>query len=383
MENKGIKEQYDKIDKNIKTLISIKEVESGVFRTRCMKNSSHIAYYDNKNHKIFCPYCRYEMSLVELSSSILGVNDIEMLLSILLKKLNQKKNEVIDLIQEIKELNKKKEIYYEANEKALNIFKAELQKNKFAQDYIFKKRKMTKQIVDKFQIGFAPKNNLILKNLSKEYSSKELYEIGLLGYNDENKQYYDIFTNRIMFPVFNKANKIIAFGGRTLGNAKNKYLNTPTTLVFKKSYELYALNTLKKDKKYPYILCSEGYMDVIALHQEGICNVVANLGTAFTEHHLKILSKYTDKIILMLDGDDAGINAMKRSICKVGKICTLTLPDNLDPDEYIKKYSKIELLNYIEKNHKTWEESMCDVLLKETIDTNINVFEKLILLKDF
>lgn len=383
MNKKGIENDYKKIENNISILLSLKEVEDGILRTNCIKNKNHIAYYDKKTNKIFCPFCRYEMSLVDLSAEIIGVSEVEMLYSILVRKLNQKTNDIVDLVEEIKELNKNKEIYYEANEKALKIFQQELRKNSYAQKYVFEKRKMSKEIVNKFKIGFAPKGNPILKNLTKEYTPEQLKDIGLLGFDDDNKNYYDMFSNRIMFPVYNKNNRIIAFGGRTIGNSKSKYLNTATTLVFKKSHELYALNTLDKTKKYPYILCLEGYMDVVALHQEGITNVVANLGTAFTENHLRVLSKYTDKVILMLDGDDAGVTAMKRSICKVGNVNTLILPENLDPDEYIKKYSKDKLLNYIENNSKSWEESMCNVLITELGNTDCNLFEKLIALKEF
>lgn len=380
---KGIKDGYEKIENNINVLLNLKKVEDGILRTNCIKNKKHIAYYDRKTDKIFCPFCRYEMNLVDLSAEIIGISEIEMLYSILIKKLNQKTNDIVDIVEEIKKLNRNKEVYYEANEKALKIFQKEFIKNSYAQKYVYEKRKMSKEIVNKFKIGFAPKGNPILKNLTKEYTLEQLKDIGLLGFDKENNQYYDMFSNRIMFPVYNKNNRIIAFGGRTIGNSKSKYLNTATTLVFKKSNELYALNTLDKTKKYPYILCLEGYMDVVALHQEGITNVVANLGTAFTENHLRSLSKYTDRVILMLDGDEAGTNAMKRSICKVGNVNTLTLPDNLDPDEYIKKYSKNQLLEYVDKNTRTWEESMCMLLLNETKDDNYNLFEKLISLKEF
>lgn len=383
MSNKDIENGYKKIEEDIENLLTFKEVENGLLKTKCLKNKDHIAYYDKKTNKIFCPYCKYETNLVDLSAKITGVSEVEMLYSILIKKLNQKNSDIVDLVKEVQKINKNKELYYEINEKALVIFQEEFKNNMFAQKYVFEKRKMTKKIVNDFKIGFAPKTNPILKKLTKKYSLELLCEVGLLGFNKENNQYYDFFSNRIMFPVYNKNNRIIAFGGRTIGNSKTKYLNSPTTSVFKKSQELYALNTLDKNKKYPYILCLEGYMDVIALKQEGIENVVANLGTAFTEEHLRVLSKYTDKIILMLDGDEAGVSAMKRSICKVGNVNTLVLPENLDPDEYIKKYSKEQLLDYINNNNKNWNESMCKVLVSETKVNDSNLFEKLIYLKEF
>lgn len=383
MNNKGIENEYEIVEKDIKKLLKFTKTKNGLLRTHCLKDKSHIAYYDKKTNKIFCPFCNYEKSLVELSAEISGVSELEMLYSILINRLNKENENMVDLVEEIKNIRKNKELYYQINNEALSIFIRELKNNPFAQKYVFEQRGMTIDIVNIFNIGYAPKTNPILKELTKKYSKELLHEAGLLGYNKDSNQYYDFYSNRIMFPVFNRNNKVIAFGGRTIGNSKPKYLNSPTTTIFKKSHELYALNTLDKTKKYPYILCLEGYMDVISLKQEGIENVVANLGTAFTQQHLRILSKYTDKIILMLDGDDAGVSAMKRSICKVGNVNTLILPENLDPDEFIKKYSKEKLLEYIDKNNKSWEESMCKVLVNENKEKECNLFEKLISLKEF
>lgn len=384
MDKEVLKNYLDEIDSNIETLLNIKKVEKGIYKTTCLKNKNHTAYYNPATKKISCHTCRYEMELVPLSASIVGVSEEEMLLSILINKLKKNRNELIDLMKIVKEQKSKKEIYYQANREALELYKEEFKKNQFALKYVFETRKMSKEVVNKFQIGFAPKGNIILKKLAPKYGKEKLYEIGLLAYNPKNNQYFDRFNNRIMFPVFDVNNRVIAFGGRTMGNSSPKYLNTATTEVFQKSYELYGLNYLEKGKKYPYIICSEGYMDVIALHQEGICNVVANLGTAFTENHLNILSKYTNNIILMLDGDDAGINGMKRVLCKVGAVNTLILPDNLDPDEYIKKFSRESLLEYIENNKKSWEQSMCDILIREKEkEPSINIFESLIKLKEF
>jgi len=162
-------------------------------------------------------------------------------------------------------------------------------------------------MIDLFEIGFAPESWDGLKKIFDEKNYvKEATELGLL-INNKNKT-YDRFRNRIMFPIKNSAGKVIAFGGRTIdSNEKAKYINSPESNLFHKSYELYGLHESSKyiSKKNRVILV-EGYTDVISLHKNGFDNVVASLGTAFTKHHIKKLKRYSKKITFCFDGDIAG-----------------------------------------------------------------------------
>ena len=143
------------------------------------------------------------------------------------------------------------------------------------------------------------------------YKRQELSETGLFKIDEHGA--YDKFWNRVMFPIMDINNRVIGFGGRVMGDAKPKYLNSPETILFNKSKNLFGLNYAKLGKRKNIILC-EGYMDVIALHQAGFTNAVASLGTAFTSEQAVILKRYTDEVLLTYDSDAAGIKAALRAI---------------------------------------------------------------------
>lgn len=130
---------------------------------------------------------------------------------------------------------------------------------------------------------------------------------------DEKNGMYDKFWNRVIFPILDVNNRVIGFGGRVMGDGKPKYLNSPETIVFDKSRNLYGLNIARAARK-KYLLVCEGYMDVISMHQAGFSNAVASLGTALTEKHATLLKRYTDEVILTYDSDDAGVRAALRAI---------------------------------------------------------------------
>lgn len=132
-------------------------------------------------------------------------------------------------------------------------------------------------------------------------------ESGLMSVN-ERQGMYDKFWNRVMFPIMDVNGKVIGFGGRVMGDAKPKYLNSPETIVFDKSRNLYGLHIARTARK-KYLIVCEGYMDVISLHQAGFTNAVASLGTALTSQHASILKRYTDEVILTYDSDEAGVKA--------------------------------------------------------------------------
>ncbi len=205
-------------------------------------------------------------------------------------------------------------------------------------------RGIDKNITDQFSIGYAPGKGLLIKHFeAKSIPLKILLNSGLVGKKEDGK-IYEIFNNRIIFPIRNTYNRIVGFGGRALGDSMPKYINSPETLVFKKSDTMYGENiAISAAYKKNYSIVVEGYMDVIALHKVGINEAVASLGTSVTEKHLQKLWRSGEEIIICLDGDSAG----QRASCRVidialpmvahdKKISFIMLPGSKDPDEVIK-----------------------------------------------
>lgn len=191
----------------------------------------------------------------------------------------------------------------------------------------------------KFGLGYSANGGLREFLTQKGFDDAFLIRAGLCL--EGNRGVYDRFRNRLMFPIFDVNSKIIGFGGRIIGEGEPKYMNSPETPVFDKSRTLYGLNLARLTKKRAIILV-EGYMDVIALYQSGIKNVVAALGTAFTANHARILKRYCDDVVVLFDSDEAGTKAVLRAIphlyaAGLGvKVCTLE--DAKDPDEYIQNF---------------------------------------------
>ena len=203
------------------------------------------------------------------------------------------------------------------------------------------KRGMTKGTLTKFGIGFAPNtwNGLVDAMRKKGYTDQELRDAGLVS--EKNGRIYDRFRNRLMFPIIDTRGNIIGFGGRVMDDSTPKYLNSPETLIFNKRKNLFALNLAKKSKL-GYLILVEGYMDAIALHQYGFDCAVASLGTSLTEEHAALLSRYTEQVYLIYDGDEAGQRAAQRAIPMLEKagirIKVLKMRDAKDPDEFLKKF---------------------------------------------
>ncbi|MGH7739660.1 MAG: DNA primase [bacterium] len=225
-----------------------------------------------------------------------------------------------------------------------------------ARDY-YKARGFTREMAVKFQIGFAPPGWDFLKNAAQKagFTQEELLAAGLVVHNEEKNTYYDKFRNRLIFPVFNNYDKIIAFGGRTLGeDAGPKYLNSPETLLFKKGETLYLLNAARDGiRRVGFVLVVEGYFDALALHLHGFDNTVATLGTALTAQHGPLVKRYTKDVVFSYDADAAGQAAVLRGfepLMQAGlNVKVLVLPDAKDPDEYLQKHPKEELAGLIEK----------------------------------
>ena len=205
------------------------------------------------------------------------------------------------------------------------------------------KRGMPKATLTKFGIGFAPdgRDNLCKAMLDKGYTEEELEASGLALRSQKSGKLYDRFRNRLMFPIIDVRGNVIGFGGRVMDDSKPKYLNSPESEIFNKRKNLFALNVAKKSKL-GYLILVEGYMDAIALHQYGFDCAVASLGTSLTEEHATLLSRYTEQVVLIYDGDEAGQNATKRAIPMLEKaglqVKVLQMRDAKDPDEFLKKF---------------------------------------------
>lgn len=252
------------------------------------------------------------------------------------------KDETID-----KEKYKQKQTQYHIHTEAAKYFYQNLKKSEVVLRYL-KKRNIAFKTIIKFGLGYASDNwdGLYHYLLSKNYTKQEINQSGLVIERKNQKgQFYDRFRNRLIFPVFDLSNRVIAFGGRVLDQKLPKYLNSPETSIFSKGYHLYGLNHAKNNIKNGQIIIVEGYMDVISLYQYGVKNAVASLGTALTKQQAHLLNRYADEVVIAYDGDEAGQKATLRALdisSFVGcRVKVMQLPNGLDPDEYIKKY-KVE-----------------------------------------
>ena len=201
-------------------------------------------------------------------------------------------------------------------------------------------RQLSEETMKKFGLGYADGagSDLTAYLKSKGFADELINESGLTGF-DEKRGVHDKFWNRVMFPIQDSNHRVIGFGGRVMGDAKPKYLNSPETMIFDKSRNLYGLNFARTSRKGNIILC-EGYMDVIAMHQAGFTQAVASLGTAFTTGQASLLGRYTEDVLLAYDSDGAGVNAAMRAIGILkesglrGKV--IDMQPYKDPDEFMK-----------------------------------------------
>ena len=255
-----------------------------------------------------------------------------------------------------------------------NLYKPE---SKIAQEYI-KKRKLSNETLKSFRLGFSGRFDELYHALKKEgFQDAEILESGLVNRND-NGRYIDRYRNRLMFPICDARGRVIAFGGRVLDDSKPKYINSPENLVYSKGRNLFGLNVAKKgDTK--KLLIVEGYMDVISLHQRGITNVVAPLGTALTEQQGWLLRKNAEKIILSFDSDEDGQTAKIRAIDVLQNmgldLRVLQMEGAKDPDEYIIKYGNARFQNVVDKAISVVEFKI--KILKNKLDLE-NVNDKII-----
>lgn len=264
---------------------------------------------------------------------------------------------------------------YEINKIAAEFYHENLYKpaSKTAQEYI-KKRKLDNRTLKAFLIGYAGNfNELYLLLKQKGYTEEEMLESSLVK-RTENGGYMDSFRKRLMFPIQDVRERVIAFGGRVLDDSKPKYINSPENIVYSKGRNLFGLNVAKKHDTRKIIIV-EGYMDAISLYQRGITNVVASLGTAMTEAQGRLLRRYSEQVILGYDADGAGQAAILRGmeiLQNLGcDIRVLQIEGAKDPDEYVLKYGPERFQKCVD-NAISLVEFKVKVLLKELNIENTN-----------
>ena len=210
-------------------------------------------------------------------------------------------------------------------------------------------RGLKDEVIGRFRLGYAPREGSALARhmASLEFSEEVLEKSGLLLRDAAGKRQYDRFRGRIIFPISNESGKVIAFGGRALGEEQPKYLNSPETPIYTKSRVLYHLDHAAKGiRKQDYAILVEGYMDCIAVDSCGIENVIASCGTSFTEAQIRLLARYSRRVVVNYDPDSAGVAATERSLnalLEAGfEVKVLSLPGGLDPDSFIRKQGEEE-----------------------------------------
>ncbi len=239
----------------------------------------------------------------------------------------------------------------------------------------FKERGYRENTIKRFELGFALRQRDYLTKLALEkgYKKESMQKLGLTSQKD-----FDFFRDRVMFPIHNLSGKVIAFGGRTLSTDKKipKYINSPETDIYNKSNSVYGIYQAKTDiRRQDNCILVEGYTDVISLSQAGIENVISSSGTSLTEGQIRIVKRFTSNITILYDGDAAGVKAALRGIDLILEqdmnVHIVLLPENDDPDSFVKAKGSNGLQTYIEENKKDFIFFKTDVLMKEAGDDPI------------
>ena len=275
-----------------------------------------------------------------------------------------KKNRRYETVNQ--EIEKKKTVnreYFEIMNEAQTFFENNVEKYEEALEYM-KNRDFSLEDMKKFKIGFASsiRDGLFQYLIEKNFSENKIMKLGLAKRN-ENGEIYDSFRNRIIFPIYNIEGKIVAFGGRIIEKNSNlpKYLNSPDSPIFKKGRELFGIKYQGGNvKKKGFAILMEGYLDVLTAQKNGFENAVASLGTAFTEEQAQLLKKYTDKILIAYDNDEAGRNA----VIKAGYIlkkydfdikCLVLKGEEKDPDEFLRKNGKKAFIEVVKESKEIFD----------------------------
>lgn len=243
------------------------------------------------------------------------------------------------------ERDKQRDDLRQLNAWATEFFENSLEggEGRIALDYLAK-RGISDESRRQFRLGYAPNSwDALNSYLQKRGASKfQIERSGLVSLKDSGSGFYDKFRGRLMFPILDAQGKVVAFGGRILGDGEPKYLNSPETVLYTKGQHLFGLNYSRDAiRRQGFAILVEGYLDFLIPFQHGVRNLVASLGTALTDSQVRLLGRFCRKIIVNFDPDSAGVNATKRSLelllTEGFKVNVLTLPDNLDPDEFIRE----------------------------------------------
>ncbi|SEW06729.1 DNA primase [Kaistella antarctica] len=294
-----------------------------------------------------------------------------------------------ELTEEQKQAQTDKELLYKIHEIANDFFQEQLFETEegrtIAYSY-FKERELRDDIIKKFQLGYSPeqRNAFTEFALNKRYSSDILEKSGLSIFPENAPNGIDRFRERVLFPIHSFSGRVLGFGARILKNniKTAKYLNSPETEIYHKSSVLYGLSQGKQAiSKANLCLLVEGYMDVIALHQSGIENVVASSGTALTVDQIKLIKRLTENVTILFDGDPAGIKASFRSIdlllAEEMNIRILLFPDGDDPDSFSRKHPQDYVEDFIKTQAKDFIDFKAEILLKEAGDDPIKKAESI------
>jgi DNA primase len=283
-----------------------------------------------------------------------------------------------DLTEEEKKVQTDKDLLYKIHEVANDFFQNQLYETEEGRNIglsYFKERELKLETIKKFQLGYSPelKNAFTQYAVSKGYSKEILEKSGLSIFSEKSTEGIDRFRERVIFPIHGFSGRVLGFGGRILkSNTKTaKYLNSPETEIYHKSNVLYGLFQSKQAvSRENMCLLVEGYMDVVALHQSGIENVVASSGTSLTTEQIKLIKRLTENVTILFDGDAAGIKASFRSIdmllAESMNIRILLFPEGHDPDSFARENSMEFVKNFIKENSKDFIDFKAEILLKET-----------------
>ncbi len=344
----SIREQVDIVDV-VSNYLTLKRTGSN-FRALCpFHDEKTPSFFVSPSKQLFhCFGCGKGGDLIKFVSEIEGINYFEAAV-----KIAKEYNIQIEYEGDSSYLN-----YLKINELVADYYHKNLLNNLDTSDVkrFLEKRGLTKDIIDKFYLGYAKKGNNLIEFLKNKGIEKEIaLKLGLIKKGDNG--YYDYFRNRIIFPIKNLNGEVIGFGGRVIDDKDSpKYLNSPDTPVYNKKNVLYGIFENKEDiKNLKEVIFVEGYMDLISLYKSGIKNCVATCGTALTENQIKFISRFTENIYFLYDGDNAGIKASVRGaiLCVNQNIYPkiISLYEGLDPDDYINKYG-IEKFFELKSNAK-------------------------------
>lgn len=279
-----------------------------------------------------------------------------------------------ELTDEQRQQQSEQESMFVINEFAMGFFEKQLHETQEGVDVglsYFRERGFSDESIHNFHLGYSPDKPTALHDAAVKagYNAELLIKVGLCG-KDERGRWYDKFRGRVIFPIFTKSGKVVAFGGRTLHNHHAKYINSPESAIYHKRKTIYGLAQAKREiAKLDKCFIVEGYADVISMHQAGFKNVIATSGTALTKEHIYAIRNLTNNVTELFDGDEAGIKAAIKGVDLLLKqdlnIKVLVLPSPEDPDSFAQNHSASEITEYINQNEQDFIDFKTDVLLKD------------------